>query len=440
MLGRIAGVLVVCLVAATVALLAFSWRPRLEPIAQAPAQAKHPALIARGAELALAGNCNACHTRPGGEAFSGGVPFKTDFGTVYSTNITPDRETGVGAWSEEAFRRALHEGVGIDGRHLYPAFPYDRLTKTTDTDVSAIYAFLMSRKAVHATPPANELSFPFNFRPLLAFWKLLYFEPARFVPDPRRSAELNHGAYLSEGLAHCGTCHSPRNRLGAEEKDRALSGGEAGSWHAPALDAQSPAPTPWTVDQLHTYLTTGFVEQHGVAAGPMQDVVNNLRRVPESDSRAIAAYIGSVLQPATAARSDNEQRIRSELAKAGSRLWQSAAAGNSAAGAGALLYAGSCAQCHEPVGLRFSAKGIPLALSKVLAMPDPRNLLHIIRDGITAPEGSPAALMPGYREAFTDAQIVELAAYLRARFSGHPPWTDLEQRLRSLDQAAGDSR
>jgi mono/diheme cytochrome c family protein len=159
MLGRIAGVLVVCLVAATVALLAFSWRPRLEPIAQAPAQAKDPALIARGAELALVGNCNACHTRPGGEAFSGGVPFKTDFGTVYSTNITPDRETGIGGWSEEAFRRALHEGVGIDGRHLYPAFPYDRLTKTTDADVRAIYAFLMSRKAVGRLLPPMSLRF-----------------------------------------------------------------------------------------------------------------------------------------------------------------------------------------------------------------------------------------------------------------------------------------
>ncbi|HEX4892023.1 MAG TPA: c-type cytochrome, partial [Hyphomicrobiaceae bacterium] len=244
----------------------------------------------------------------------------------------------------------------------------------------------------------------------------------------------NYGAYLAEGLAHCGSCHSPRNRLGAEEKDHALAGGVAGTWHAPALNAQSPAPTPWTVDQLHTYLTTGFVARHGVAAGPMQEVVNNLRRVPESDSRAIAAYIGSILEPATAARSANEQRIEAELSKARSRLWQSAATGNASEAAGALIYGASCAQCHEPTGLRFSAKGIPLALSKVLALPDPRNLLHVIRDGISAPDGTPAAQMPGYRHALTEAQVVELASYLRARFTSQPPWTDLVQKARELDQ------
>ena len=210
-----------------------------------------------------------------------------------STNITPDPETGIGHWSEAAFLRALREGVDRAGRHLYPAFPYDHFTKLTDEDIGALYAFLMTRRAVRAPAQANRLSFPFNWRPLLAGWKLLYL-----TRGPAQGNEASdRGAYLVEALAHCGSCHTPRNRFGAEERSRTFAGGEAEDWHAPALNADSPAPHPWTRDQLFTYLRRGFVEPHGVAAGPMQSVDQQsrfgARRGRPGDRRLCRAHAGA---------------------------------------------------------------------------------------------------------------------------------------------------
>src|SRR5262245_61497099 len=255
-LSRIlAGLLGVVIIAA-VALAVVAWRPAI-----APTESRHdfaPDLVARGAALALIGNCNTCHTASGSMPYAGGRPISTPFGTSCATNITPDVETGIGRWSEEAFRRAMHEGVDRNGFHLYPAFPYDHFTKVSDEDIGAIYAFLMTREPVPAQRPANDLSFPFNVRSLIAVWKLLFFREGRFKPDQTRTAELNHGAYLVDGLAHCGACHTPRNVLGAEATDQRFSGGEAEGWHAPALNGQSTTPVPWSDGQLLTYLGKGL--------------------------------------------------------------------------------------------------------------------------------------------------------------------------------------
>ena len=207
-------------------------------------------LIAKGAALATIGNCNVCHTKPDGLPYAGGRPMQTPFGTIYATNITPDPDTGIGQWTEVAFLRAMQEGVRRDGAHLYPAFPYDHFTKVSGDDLHAIYAFLMTRDPVRAATPPNALPFPYSMRSLIAAWKLLFFKPGELKPDPALTAELNRGAYLVEGLAHCGSCHTPRNGLGAERNDRYLGGGEAEDWHAPALNADSTAPVPWTADQL----------------------------------------------------------------------------------------------------------------------------------------------------------------------------------------------
>jgi mono/diheme cytochrome c family protein len=387
-------------------------------------------LIAKGAELAMIGNCNVCHTKAGGAAYAGGRPIQTPFGTVYATNITPHPDTGIGRWSELAFLRAMQEGIRRDGEHLYPAFPYDHFTKVSSEDLRAIYAFMMTREPVRAETPTNALQFPFSFRSLIAGWKLLFFRPGEFRPDPTLNAELNRGAYLVEGLAHCGACHTPRNALGAERNDRYLGGGEAEEWHAPALNAASTAPVAWTAGELFTYLRQGFVERHGVAAGPMQPVANNFATVSEKDIKAIAAYIGALIGPPTA-----ERRARAgERAAQGERQSGSRALGGEATSHadGAIIYAGACALCHESTGQRFSAQGIHLASSKVVTMPDPRNLAHVILEGIAPPFASPSALMPGFADALTDKQVTALMTYVRSSFSDQPAWDALEEEVRKV--------
>jgi mono/diheme cytochrome c family protein len=419
----------------------YAWHPEITASDQSAPPSFERALIERGAQLALIGNCNSCHTKAGGAPYAGGRPMATPFGTIHATNITPDRETGIGRWSEAAFLRSMREGVRRDGAHLYPAFPYDHFTKVSTHDVRAIYAFLMTREPVHARTPDNQLPFPLNVRPVIAGWKLLYFRQGEFQPDPQQTVQINRGAYLVEGLAHCGGCHTPRNALGAEQQEQAFAGGESEGWHAPALNAGSPAPTPWTTEQLAAYLQRGFVERHGVAAGPMQPVVNNLGRVPEEDVKAIAAYVGTLLVPATTGRqaATGERRTQIEHENAARPLVTTGTTGsaNPPPPDGATIYAGACALCHESTGQRFSAHGIPLALSKVLNLPDARNLVHVVLQGIEAPIRSPAATMPGFAEAMTDEQVVALVSYLRANFTDQPAWSDVENHVRTARRTGG---
>jgi mono/diheme cytochrome c family protein len=215
--------------------LLYAWHSPLPPIDPPAASSFDPAVVRKGAELALIGDCQTCHTAPGGRVFAGGLAMPTPFGTIYSTNITPDAKTGIGRWSEAAFTRAMRKGVDQSGRHLYPAFPYDHFTLTSDDDIKALYAFFMSRDPVEARAPANALPFPINVRLVLAGWKLLFLRQTRLDPDPSRDQAWNRGRYLVEGLGHCGACHTPRNLMGAEEKSRAFEGGEAEGWRAYAL-------------------------------------------------------------------------------------------------------------------------------------------------------------------------------------------------------------
>src|SRR5215467_11724070 len=297
------GVLGAILVAAA-GFVALAWQPEIPAIEPPGMAGFDPALVERGAELAMLGNCNVCHTRTDGQPYAGGRALHSPFGTIHATNITPDRDTGIGSWSEVAFLRAMREGVRRDGSHLYPAFPYDHFTKVSGDDLRAIYAFLMTREPVRAAPPANVLPFPFSMRSLIAAWKLMFLKVGELGPDPVLSTELNRGAYLVEGLAHCGACHTPRNGLGAERNEAYLGGGETEGWYAPALNASTTTPVAWTTDQLFDYLRSGFVPAHGVAAGPMQPVANNLGAVAEADVKAIAAYVAAILGPPTAERKE----------------------------------------------------------------------------------------------------------------------------------------
>ncbi|OYX82001.1 MAG: aldehyde dehydrogenase, partial [Azorhizobium sp. 32-67-21] len=233
-----------------------------------------------------------------GMAAIGGRAMETPFGTVYSTNLTPDPETGIGRWSYAAFERAMREGISRDGHHLYPAFPYTSFTRTSDTDLQALYAYLMSQPAVSAPTPEARMTFPFNVRPLMAGWNALFLKTGQLEADPAQSPQWNRGRYLVEGLGHCGACHTPRNAFGAEKTGAAhLAGAMVDGWEAPALTALSKAPIPWSEADLFAYLRTGFSPHHGTAAGPMGPVVQELAHLPDADIRAMATYLASYAGP-----------------------------------------------------------------------------------------------------------------------------------------------
>ena len=215
---------------------ALTWRPAIAPISASERPSVDEQTYRRGAELAAIGDCNVCHVGDSGKPYAGGRSIPTPFGTIFASNITPDMGTGIGGWSEAAFQRAMHEGVDREGRQLYPAFPYDHFTKTTNDDIHALYAFLMSQPPVRNAIPANELAFPLNFRPMIAGWKILFFRDALLQKDDSKSEEWNRGRYLVEGLGHCGSCHTPRNILGAEKQSSAYAGGVAEGWDAPPLN------------------------------------------------------------------------------------------------------------------------------------------------------------------------------------------------------------
>jgi len=409
------------------AFVAYAWRSEIGRVDPPAPSGFDPALVARGSELAAIGNCNVCHTAPEGEPFAGGLGIPTPFGTIFSTNITPDPETGIGRWSEEAFIRSMREGVDREGRHLYPAFPYDHFTLVTDEDNRALYAFLMTRKAVAATPPENQLPFPYNMRLLLAGWKALYFREGAFQPAAGRPAEWNRGRYLVEGISHCGACHTPRNRFGAEDRERHLAGAEVENWTAYAINADSPAPIPWNAESLTHYLRHGWHEHHGVSRGPMAPVTANLGSVPEADARAIAAYVADVMGGPS-----QERRARGETALAAVRreseaplTAQASATGN---GIGATIYASACEGCHS--GRRpLPFGGLNLHLSTAVNGPNPQNIINVVLFGLPAAKGEPSAMMPAYRSLLNEEQLVALLDYMRERFSDRPAWTDTRERV-----------
>ena len=410
----IGGVLVALLAGGAGAAFAVAWRPAIVAVDPPAPNSFGTDLVKRGRELAAIGNCNDCHTARGGKNFAGGLPVPTPFGTIFSTNITPDPETGIGRWSEEAFRRAMRSGVDREGRHLYPTFPYDHFTNVTDEDDRALYAYLMTREPVVAAARANQLGFPFNQRFVVAGWKLLFLRRESYQPDAAKSAEWNRGAYLVEGLAHCGSCHTPRNALGAERAQVAFSGGEADDWSAYAINTKSPAPVAWDAGALFFYLRNGWHPDHGTARGPMAEVVGNLAAVPASDVHAIAVYMADVFGAPSTQRS--REAVVAQAKSAPEKILDPK---------GAAIYAATCAGCHES-GRPPPYGGINLALSSALSAPDPRNLVNIVVAGVRPVEGERSPIMPGFAGTMNDQQIAGLINYLRSRFTSQPPWSGLE--------------
>jgi mono/diheme cytochrome c family protein len=383
--------------------------------------------------LSGAGYCAVCHTRAGGEPFAGGYGLVTPFGTIYSTNITPDPATGIGNWSEAAFARAMHEGVARDGSHLFPAFPYDHFTKVSDDDVKAVYAYIMTRPPVSTSPPPNTIPFPLNIRIFQEGWKLLFFRSGRYQPDTTKTAEWNRGAYLAEGLSHCGGCHTPRNTLGAEKVHDAYAGDMVDGWVAPTLTDANPSPVPWTQGELFSYLRSGASPLHGVSGGPMAPVIHTgLAAIPDADIQAQAVYFADIDQAAVRG-SAVEAVVRSRLA-------------TSHLGSGqeydpdARLYAGACIGCHYNAGPMPLTVRPELALNSALTLPTPANFIRVVLGGLSLQDGGPGLVMPAYASAFTDADVARLAAYLRRTRTDRPPWADVDKQVAAIREQLAGSR
>lgn len=380
-----------------------------------PADFQEQDPLAKGRYLAVAADCEACHTEEGGTAFAGGRPFETQFGTIFSPNITPDAETGIGSWSDADFLRAMHEGIAKDGTRLYPAFPYASYTYLTDEDVLAIKAYLFSVPAVKSTAPANTLRWPYNQRWLMAIWSKLYNPGKRFEPVADQTPQWNRGAYLSEALGHCGECHTPRSLLQALNNRRKFAGGMAEGWRAYNLssDKQSGIGT-WTAEDLEKYLKTGHSDDRGSAFGPMAQAVHlSFQKLTPSDVTAIVTYVRSVppestpdlpapkLQAASAVPSDH-----------------GAADSNSR---GHLMYASMCAGCHTWTGTGSYVPHTTLTGTRAVNDPTATNVaLAVLRGASTLPPSGDIAVMPAFAAAWSDEEIADVSNYVIARFGAKP--------------------
>lgn len=408
--------------------LAFAWQPAIAPVAPVALAALDQGAVARGARIVALGDCMVCHTAKGGTPFAGGLALRTPFGTLYTTNITPHVDAngdgnGIGDWSLAAFARAVRHGVARDGHLLYPAFPYIHYTKMTERDIADAYAFLMSREAVDAKPPANDLLLPLRFRPLLAGWNLLYLRSGPQADDAGQDATWNRGRYLVNSLGHCASCHSSLNLIGGEDSP-AFGGGNIDGWDAPALTTLLHRPTPWNQEQLALYLRHGYSPEHGAAGGPMAPVTHSLGSVPQDDVQAMAHYLMTLQTAAPPKPVAPVPGTHSEQVKLG-----------------AVLFAGACASCHgaaPPRGLP-SARS-PLVLATAVAGERPDNLIQVLLEGMPLETGrstgQASRYMPPFASALTDAQIAALAAYIRVDVARRPAWQDVEKRAATLRKAA----
>lgn len=421
------------LVVGTLATLALGWRPEI-PTQPRPALSSFSTeSVKRGAVLASAGYCAVCHTAPNGRLNAGGYAMNTGFGTIYSTNITPDRDTGIGLWSEVAFRRAMHQGIARNGSQLFPAFPFDHFTKLSDEDVSDLYAFVMTRPPVRSKAKANTLPFPLNVRLFQGAWKLLFFRYGRFSADTQHAADWNRGAYLASGVSHCGACHTPRNALGAERMSKAFAGASIDTWYAPPLTALNPSPVAWSSEELYNYLREGVAPLHGTSAGPMARVIHEgLAALPNADVRAIALYFTDV--------DGAEQRPIDDSRAIQTALVMDDLASKPTTDPAAALYASACASCHYNADGHVNPLRPDLALVSALALPDPANFIHVVLEGIGPNDGAVGVVMPRFADAFSDVDVARLAGYLRATRTGQPAWTNLPRRVANIRAQMPDSR
>jgi mono/diheme cytochrome c family protein len=315
----------------------------------------------------------------------------------------------------------MREGVDREGHLLYPAFPYDRFTHASDDDLRALYAYLMTRDPVNAEPPPNELAFPYNIRPIMAGWNLMFLHQGEIANDPNQTAEWNRGRSLVEGLGHCASCHTPRNSHGAEDSSRAYDGGMVvDGWYVYPIDDKSPAPRKWSVDDLAHYLKTGFSAAHGVSRGPMAQVTAQLSGASGEDVRAMAVYIASLMGSTETLVPPEEDH---PPLTSGDSLGPPQVI-EASADRGALIYATACASCHES-GRPPPFGGIDLHKSTAVHADSPQNIMNMVLYGLPGGEGRTYGMMPGFDGALTADDMVALLTYLRATYGdGKPAWNN----------------
>lgn len=388
-------------------------------------------LVEKGRQLAVAADCAACHTAPkGGVPFAGGYAIESPLGAIWSTNITPSKTHGIGTYTLAQFSRALRQGVRPDGAHLYPAMPYTAYTQISDEDTQALYAYFMEGvKPVDTPSPETKLPFPFGVRSSMAVWNAMFLKDERFKPDASKSIEVNRGAYLADALAHCGTCHTPRNGLMAEKTDKAyLGGGSVGAWHAPNITSDATHGVgAWTEAELVQYLRTGHIDGKAQAAGPMAEAIeHSLQHLPEADLKAIAVYLkqtpplgaatGTGTAPDAKTRFNQGQASRSEIELRGEINVE----------AGWRVYSGSCAHCHQANGTGTANGAYPSLFHNSATGADRAdNLIATLLHGVSRTVDGKPQFMPAFGDAasftdrLSDQEIAEVSNYVLTQY-GNP--------------------
>jgi mono/diheme cytochrome c family protein len=393
-------------------------------VASTAAQAQQSDVVKRGEYLARAGDCIACHTAPEGRTFAGGRAMPTPFGTLYSSNITPDRETGIGKWSTDDFYVTMHRGRFPDGGLIYPAMPFASYTKVTRSDSDAIFAYLKSIPPVNQRNREHDLGFPYNNRQLILGWRTLFFNEGEYKPDPSKSAEWNRGAYLVEGLGHCGMCHSPINALGGTSQSDAFKGGliPMQNWYAPSLTSNREAGLgDWSLKDITDLLKSG-VSARGVVYGPMAEVVHNsLQYLSDEDTQAMAIYLKSIAEPAS------RPPAGSNLPTSESSLLISL---------GKTVYDARCASCHGAQGEGKPPHWPPLANNQSIEMESAVNAIRMVLNGGYPPstEGNPRPYgMPPFAGLLSDNEVAAVVSYIRTAWGnrGAPVSARKANELRS---------
>ncbi|MGY3450346.1 c-type cytochrome [Bradyrhizobium sp. USDA 4353] len=408
----ILGIVVVLAVAAAAF---FFWPHGLTDVAEARSRMPTGAdSVKRGEYLAKAADCAACHSVGSSRPYAGGLPFQLPFGTIYATNITPDRDTGIGQWSDAEFVRAMHHGVGRDGRDLYPAFPYASYALMSTEDALAIKDYLFSLSPVHAEAPPHQLKFPYDQSYLLRAWKLLFVPRQQFNPDPGQSTAQNRGAYLVEALGHCGECHTPRNRLYGLDSGQKFAGAVTTGWKAYNITSDATAGIgAWSDQALADYLSKGFAQGHGAASGSMAEAVEySLSHLTPEDIKAMVAYLRTV--PAHPAPHELAVAAAPRSLTDSTHLTP-AAADNDQESLGLEVFQGACASCHGFDGTGVNDPRAALAGSQTVNDPSGVNLLQVLLQGSRFRTDHVEAAMPSFH-AYRDVELAAVANYVLAHF------------------------
>jgi mono/diheme cytochrome c family protein len=374
--------------------------------------------VARGEYLLKAADCVACHTvGESGKPFAGGVAFKLPFGTIYSSNITPDPTYGIGAYTDDEFVRAVREGVRRDGKHLYPAFPYTSYTQLSRDDVLAIKAYLWTLPPIAQPNRPNELGFPFNQRFGMLFWKAAFHKSGRFKPDPAKSAQWNSGAYLANALGHCGECHTPRNFGFGLQHSRELAGEELQGWRAYNITADPQHGIgSWTDDQILAYLASGHAPSHASAGGPMLEAVaRSLQFLNPADATALVTYLRAV--PAQEGKHPITVDAQPPAVIASNAMLPSPDELRSES-QGLALFEGACASCHQWNGSGRQTPYASLQGTRSVNDPSAKNVTEVILEGAKMRVGDSDVFMPAFADAYSDAEVAALANYVVAHFGG----------------------